>query len=151
MQLGLVFWQAVGTAFLCGGLIGLERQLRGKPVGVRTSILVCLGTVIFIHLSIMAVGETGDPSRVLGQVVTGIGFLGAGVMISRNGTLYGVTTAAVIWMLAALGCLIGFGQFLTAIIVTLIILALLVGIQWVEDGVKRLRSDDDLKANKSDD
>ena len=91
------FWATVGYAILCGGIIGLERQFRGKTVGVRTSILICLGTAVFIGLGAAASGGAGDPARVLGQVVTGIGFIGAGVIISQGGEIRGVTTAAGIW------------------------------------------------------
>ena len=100
------FWVTVSAAVLCGGIVGLERQLRGKPAGVRTSILVCLGTAVFIHLGATQSGPGTDPTRVLGQLVTGIGFLGAGVMFSREGVVSGVTTAAVIWVLAAIGAAI---------------------------------------------
>src|SRR5690606_39210715 len=95
--LSIEFWIPIGMSMLCGGMIGLERQLRGKPAGIRTSILICLSTTIFIHLGLQAMGEATDTSRVLGQVVTGVGFLGAGVIISREGTLTGVTTASVVW------------------------------------------------------
>ena len=94
------FWATVGYAILCGGIIGLERQFHGKTVGVRTSILICLGTAVFIGLGAAASGGAGDPVRVLGQVVTGMGFIGAGVIISQGGEVRGVTTAAGIWLLA---------------------------------------------------
>ena len=122
------FWIAVGMSGLCGGIIGLERQLRGKPAGIRTSILICLGTMIFIHLSTL-VGEGADPSRVLGQVITGIGFLGAGVIISREGTITGVTTATVVWVLAAIGAVIGFGHYAGALVLSLVTVFVL----WVMD------------------
>lgn len=123
------FWITVGMSALCGGIIGLERQLRGKPAGVRTSILICLSTTIFIHLGSAALGNMGDPSRVLGQVVTGIGFLGAGVIISREGTVTGVTTASVVWILAAIGATIGFGYYAGAFALSVITVVVL----WVMD------------------
>ena len=76
-----VFWLRLGTAILCGGIIGLERQLRGKAAGIRTSILICLGTELFVTLGASFGGDRVDPTRVLGQVVTGIGFLGGGVIL----------------------------------------------------------------------
>src|SRR5918992_3632699 len=103
------FWLRLGTAIFCGGIIGLERQLRGKAAGMRTSILICLGTELFVGLGASFAGDRVDPTRVLGQVVTGIGFLGGGVILSRGGALVGGTSAAVIWVLAALGSLIGLG------------------------------------------
>src|SRR4029450_5383865 len=106
------FWFRLGTAILCGGIIGLERQLRGKAAGIRTSILICLGTELFVTLGASFGGERVDPTRVLGQVVTGIGFLGGGVILAREGLVVGVTSAAVIWVLAAPGALIGLGHLL---------------------------------------
>lgn len=125
----LPFWAAVGMAMLCGGIVGLERQLRGKPAGIRTSILICLSTTIFIHLGSLAISGVADPTRVLGQIVTGIGFLGAGVIISREGTITGVTTAAVVWILAAIGSTIGFGHYKGALALSVVTVIVL----WVMD------------------
>src|SRR3954464_12746440 len=91
------FWLRIGTSVLCGGIVGLERQLRGKAAGIRTSILICLGTELFVSLGSSFAGERVDPTRVLAQVVTGIGFLGGGVILAREGTVVGVPSAAVIW------------------------------------------------------
>jgi putative Mg2+ transporter-C (MgtC) family protein len=132
------FWVTVGVAVLCGGIVGLERQLRGKPAGVRTSILVCLGTSVFIHLGHAGSGAGSDPTRVLGQLVTGVGFLGAGVMFSHQGVVSGVTTAAVIWVLAAIGAAIGLGQFVGAVALSVVIVCVLVGVERLEASVKRL-------------
>lgn len=127
----LSFWAAIGMSLLCGAIIGLERQLRGKPAGIRTSILICLSTTIFIHLGALT-GEGGDAARVLGQVVTGVGFLGAGVIISREGTVTGVTTAAVVWALAAIGATIGFGLYAGALALSLVAVLVL----WVMDSLE---------------
>jgi putative Mg2+ transporter-C (MgtC) family protein len=126
------FWLRLGTSLLCGGAIGLERQLRGKVSGVRTSILVCMGTALFVWLGATTSPDRSDPTRVLGQVVTGIGFLGAGVILTREGRVLGVTTAAMIWVLAAIGSLIGMGHLSTAIVITLTTLAVLLGVEGVE-------------------
>lgn len=96
-------WSSVGTAIFCGTIVGLERQLRGKPVGIRTSSLIVLGTYIFLSISMVVDTEATDPTRIIGQVVTGIGFLGAGVMLTKDGVILGVTSAATIWALAAIG------------------------------------------------
>ena len=135
---GAPFWTAVASSVLCGSIVGLERQVRGKPAGVRTSILVCLSTAIFIHLGSALVGEGADATRVLGQLVTGVGFLGAGVMFSHRGVVTGVTTAAVIWMLAAIGAAIGLGHHREAILLALLTVAILVGIELLESSVKWL-------------
>jgi len=132
------FWVVVGVAILCGGVVGLERQVRGKPAGVRTSILVCLGTSVFLHMASAASGPTTDPTRVLGQLVTGIGFLGAGVMFAHEGVVTGVTTAAVIWVLAAIGALIGMGHYAGAIALSLVTVGVLVGVEVLESSAKWL-------------
>jgi putative Mg2+ transporter-C (MgtC) family protein len=134
------FWLRLLTAILCGGAIGLERQLRGKAAGIRTSILVCMGTMLFIAMGDAFPTARTDPSRVLGQVITGIGFLGAGVILVSDGRLLGVTSAAVIWVLAGLGAMIGLGRLATAMIVTLATLAILIGVEAIESVWKRLRT-----------
>ena len=127
-----MFWRHVGVAFLCGAAIGLERQLRGKVAGMRTSILITLGTAFFVTLGAAMVPDNIDPTRVLGQVVTGIGFLGAGVILARGDRIIGVTTAAVIWVLAAIGALIGAGHLRAAMVATLMTLLVLVGVEGLE-------------------
>ncbi len=133
-------WHAIGTALLCGTIVGAERQLRGKPVGIRTSSLITLGTYIFIAASMVvsSVDHDGtrivtDPSRIIGQVITGIGFLGAGVMLARDGFVLGVTSAATIWALASIGVCIAIGYNWVAIKLSLVIIAVLVGVDILED------------------
>ena len=89
----------LATAVLLGGAIGLERQIAGKPAGLRTNILICLGSALLMDLSINlagADGRMGDPARLAAQVVTGIGFLGAGTIMQSKGTISGLTSAATI-------------------------------------------------------
>lgn len=137
------FWTAVGVAALCGALIGVERQVRGKPAGIRTSMLICLGTTVFVRLGVQAGSEAGaDPTRVLAQVVTGVGFIGAGVMLAREGLVRGVTSAAVIWTLAAIGSMVGLGHYAAAVTVALVVLAVLTVVQVLERGVRNLRKGD---------
>ncbi len=133
------FWIAIGVAVLCGGIIGFERQMRGKPAGIRTNILICLGTTIFVKLSTLFGGQNTDPTRVLGQVATGIGFLGAGVIIARGGHVKGVTSAAVIWTLAGIGAMIGFGLFAPAIAVAVVTVVILTSLEFLETSVHWLR------------
>lgn len=128
----MAFWSRVGTALLAGGVIGIERQSRGKVAGVRTSILICLGTELFVSLGAIGHGLS-DSTRVLGQVVTGIGFLGAGVILSRGDRVTGVTTASVIWMLAAIGSMIGFGYLGAALVITALSLLVLRGVERLDD------------------
>jgi putative Mg2+ transporter-C (MgtC) family protein len=144
------FWISMGVAIACGAIVGFERQMRGKPAGVRTSILICLGTAVFIRLGATLAGPMADPARVLGQLVTGVGFLGAGVMFSREGTVVGVTTAAVVWVLAAIGAAIGFGLYSGAFALALVTVVVLVGIDllessrlWAMRGMHDRRNSDD--------
>jgi putative Mg2+ transporter-C (MgtC) family protein len=132
------FWLHLGTAVLCGGLIGVERQLRGKAAGIRTSILICLGTAIFVALG-ASMPAQADPTRVLAQVVSGIGFVGGGVILARKGLVTGVTSAAVIWVLAALGALIGLGYLGATLVLTLATLGILIGVELLESAFRRLR------------
>ena len=126
-------WSAVGTALFCGSIIGLERQVRGKPVGIRTSTLVILGTYLFLKTSLLLDGPSVDESRVIGQIVTGVGFLGAGVMLARDGAVVGVTSAAAIWVLAALGVVISTGHLETAAKLAVLVVVILSGVDMLEE------------------
>ena len=126
-------WVEIGAAVLCGFIIGSERQFRGKPAGIRTSALIVLGTYIFVAASLFVATQSTDPSRIIGQVVTGIGFLGAGVMLSRDGIVLGVTSAATIWGLAAIGVCIAAVSVATAIKLSIVIVMVLVGVDLLED------------------
>jgi putative Mg2+ transporter-C (MgtC) family protein len=132
-------WPALGTAVLCGFIIGFERQVRGKPAGIRTSILIVLGTYAFIAASMSVNTTMTDPSRIIGQVITGVGFLGAGVMLARDGMVLGVTSAATIWVLAAIGVCIGIGQDLVAIKLSVLVVTVLVGIGVLENSSSAMR------------
>ncbi len=126
-------WPAIGTALLCGTIIGCERQLRGKPVGIRTSTLITLGTYLFIAASMSVGNSMTDPSRIIGQVITGIGFLGAGVMMSKDGVVVGVTSAATIWALSAIGVCIAIGSLATSIKLSAVVIFILLGVDLLED------------------
>jgi putative Mg2+ transporter-C (MgtC) family protein len=141
MVLSVQFWLEIGVALLCGSMVGLERELRGKPTGMRTCVLICLGTALFVHLgAVMAASsDKGDASRVLGQVVTGIGFLGAGVIMSRGDSIIGVTTASVVWILAATGALIGAGEFLATVAVAAVTVGVLSLLDIVERAIQKRR------------
>ena len=124
-------WADLLVVLVCGGLIGFERQYFGKPAGMRTSILICMGTYCFVKIGTF-IGGTADQGRVLAQVITGIGFLGAGVMMTREGTVFGVTSAAVIWILAAIGAAIGFHHHGAAIWTTILTVAILTVVRLME-------------------
>ncbi|MFT6747247.1 MAG: putative Mg2+ transporter-C (MgtC) family protein [Glaciecola sp.] len=135
--------KAICTAIGCSFAIGLERQIFGKPAGIRTSILICLGAYCFVALSASLIGDSTDSSRVVGQIVTGIGFLGAGIMFNNGEIVQGITSASVIWIIAAVGCLIGFGYFGAAIGITVITIFVLLGISFLEHRFKKLGQGND--------
>jgi putative Mg2+ transporter-C (MgtC) family protein len=137
------FLMPLATAVFCGGLIGIERQIRGKPIGIRTSILICLGTEVFIRLGATFTEPPADPTRVLGQVVTGVGFLGAGVILARGESITGVTSASVVWVLAAIGCAIGLDYLAEAVALAGFTVCILIGVRLLEMGFKRLRGGSD--------
>ncbi len=127
-------------ATLLGGAIGLERELAGKPAGLRTNILICVGAALFTQLSvdIARIGFTpsgapyGDTTRIAAQIVSGIGFLGAGAILHGQGAIVGLTTAATIWVVAAVGAAIGAGAYVDALGSTVLIMLVLVGLRPVE-------------------
>ena len=125
-------WKSIAVAILCGTIVGLERQLHGKPVGIRTSILLVISIYIFITSYISMVGETTNSARIVGQIVTGVGFLGAGVMLSKDGIVLGVTSAATIWALASIGVCLAIGNLFTAIKLSLVVVFVLVGVDCLE-------------------
>ena len=106
------------ASILAGGFVGLERQFNNKSAGFRTNTLVAMGACIYVLINVKLTGEGGDPTRIIGQIVTGIGFLGAGVILHHGGNIHGLTTAATIWCSAALGSLAGLGLYWEALICT---------------------------------
>jgi putative Mg2+ transporter-C (MgtC) family protein len=102
-----------------GGLIGFEREKKIKPAGLRTNMLVCLGSCLFTIVSVT--GFSVDPARVAAGIVTGIGFLGAGSIIATGGQIVGLTTAATLWVVAGIGLVIGIGEYVIAIVSTVLV------------------------------
>jgi len=131
-------WQGIATSLLCGTIVGAERQMRGKPVGIRTATLITMGTYAFIVCALSIRSEMTDPSRIIGQVITGIGFLGAGVMLTRRGVVFGVTSAATIWCMASVGVCIAIGKLETAIKLSIVVVIVLAGIDFLEDYMQRI-------------
>jgi len=115
-------------AVVCGVIVGSERQHREKPAGLRTLTLVCLGSAVFTMMSFAFTSTTGDSGRVAAQIVTGIGFLGAGVILHGRRVISGMTTAALIWMTAAIGMTVGGGFPLAGLGLSFLVDRILVGI-----------------------
>lgn len=132
------FCKLLLAAFL-GGIIGLERELRGKPAGLRTNILIAMGAALFTTISLqMAVNS--DPTRIAAQVVTGIGFLGAGVILREHGAVVGLTIAATIFVVAAIGVAVGAGLWWPSVVAAAIVLVTLLALSPLEGWLKRKRS-----------
>lgn len=113
----------IGLAFLLGGLIGVERQYRQCNAGLRTNILVSVGAAAFTVLSYAMSGGSGDPSRIAAQIVSGIGFLGGGLILKEGVSVRGLNTAATIWCTAACGMLAGMGLYPEAAVLVAGVLA----------------------------
>ena len=111
-----------------GAAIGIERELRRKPAGLRTNILIALGSALFTTMSIEIGRSGGAPDRIASTIVTGVGFLGAGAIMRHGNSVQGMTTAATIWVNAAVGVAVGAGAYAmasAATLITLVVLALL--------------------------
>ncbi len=118
-------------AVTIGSAVGFERALRDKPAGFRTNILICLGACVFAHVSQSVAGPMIDQTRIAAQIVSGVGFLGAGAIIRDARDVVGLTTAATIWTVAALGMACGFGKFDVALTGSACTLVVLFGFPYV--------------------
>lgn len=128
-------------AGFCGGLVGLERELRRKPAGLRTTVLICMGATLFMITSrhISGGAPFTDPARLVAQVVAGVGFIWAGVIIQARGAVHGLTTAATIFVVTAIGIAIGDGLFTVAVLMTVLIILVLVPLRRAEGEVRKRR------------
>lgn len=131
--------QRLLTAALLGAVIGFERELRQKSAGLRTNILIAIGSALFTLMSYEMASEAsdGDPGRIAAQIVTGIGFLGAGAIMRTNVGVQGLTTAATVWVNAAVGVAAGGGEYHLAFIATAVTVAVLLVLEPLEGIVHR--------------
>lgn len=134
-----IFFQLF-LAVILGGIIGFEREYRKRAAGLRTHSLVCLGSALFtitafesLGLFLIKKGVGFDPSRIIASVVMGIGFLGAGLIVVRKIKVEGLTTAAGIWVVAAIGVAVGLQLYLVAIFTTLLVLLILIVLRMLEE------------------
>jgi putative Mg2+ transporter-C (MgtC) family protein len=130
----------------CGTVIGIERQIMHKPAGLRTNVLICLGAAVFTIISARMAGGQEPITRIAAQIVTGVGFLGAGAVIQDRGGIHGLTTAATIWLVASIGMACGARMYYLAITTTVLAILVLVGLGQVD---KYLFNNDNSKPNKS--
>jgi putative Mg2+ transporter-C (MgtC) family protein len=139
-------WQfaiRIGAALLAGLLIGIEREIRNKNAGLKTNALVALGASVFVIASLhFAERSSVDVTRVLGQVVTGIGFIGAGVILHTGTNVRGLTTAATVWCSAGAGCLAAIGLYEELAVLTVLILIVNIFFTYLDDFInKRMKND----------
>jgi putative Mg2+ transporter-C (MgtC) family protein len=130
------------VAALLASVVGLERDLKGKPSGMRTSILMCVGSALVMILSVGVARNAGppaDPGRIAAQVVTGVGFIGAGMILRSRVSVTGLTSAATIWFIAAVGLVVGYGHYLIGGVATALILVTLTLLDRVEKRFEQLR------------
>jgi putative Mg2+ transporter-C (MgtC) family protein len=134
-------WQedlfSIILATFLGAAIGLERELSGKSAGLRTNLLICLGATIFTIISRRLIVDEGSTTRIAAQIVTGVGFLGAGALIQDRGGVHGLTTAATIWLVASIGMACGAGFESMAVVSTVITIIVLAGLSRLEKPLQR--------------
>lgn len=135
--LHLELWLQILLATVLGGAIGMERELSGKPAGLRTNILICVGATLFTVLSFKLSLNRGDPARIAAQILPGVGFIGAGTILHTRGSVTGLTSAATIWVVAAIGMALGAGAYNDAIATTLLVMLILGGLGYLENFVAR--------------
>lgn len=132
------------AAFVLGGAVGWVREMEGKTAGLRTHILVCVGSALFMMLSGEMLLRSGlaDPGRIAAGVVTGIGFIGAGCIVQARGAVRGITTAASIWITAAIGVASGTGFYVGAIVAAIITILTLQFLRMVEKKIIRTKEEE---------
>jgi len=135
MDQTILILQLILSAIL-GGIIGFERESSGKQAGLRTHALVAIASTLFTILSIKGFngvfGQSYDPSRIASQIVIGIGFIGAGVIIFHDNKIRGLTTAASLWIVAAIGMAVGMSMYIIAVFTTLLAFLILYAFRWIE-------------------
>ena len=146
MNIAIYFEEAaqVSVAFVIGAIIGLEREFRSKPAGFRTMILISVGSCLYTILSKEVIGNAGA-DRIASNIVTGIGFIGAGVIFKEGISVNGLTTAALIWVTAALGMAIGYHNYPLAIVVSAIVVIALFVLEPVQRFINRFHKVKDYK------
>jgi len=151
-------WQIaakIGLAALLGGLIGAERERTGKWAGLRTHMLIAVGSALLTDISVLvglryAQGHSNawDPGRIAAQIVSGVGFLGAGTIIQSRGAVQGLTTAAGLWVASAIGIAVGAGFYSHAILSTAVLLVILAGLRPLEALLRRDRQSVALRLSR---
>ena len=137
LELLKFIWPKILVATACGLIVGYERQLKHKTAGIRTHILICVGSCLFTVISVvMGIENHIDPTRIVGQIVTGVGFLCSGIIFKGEDKMNGVTSAAYIWLVASLGVLTGIGYINVALILTVGLITFMLLLEKMENKLK---------------
>jgi putative Mg2+ transporter-C (MgtC) family protein len=131
LSLARLFGPRVIAATICGAIVGIERTLKGKVVGLKTSVLICVGSTLLATISWFNAGGS-DPNRITAQIVSGVGFIGASAIFREQNRPVGVTTAAFMWVMAAMGIIIGYGGEAMAITLTVGLIIATWALNWLE-------------------
>lgn len=135
IEILMFYMPKIIMATVCGGLVGIERERKHKAAGIKTNIMVCVGATIFAATAVLinnVLNQDVDPTRMIGQIVTGIGFLGAGAIFRDAEKVKGLTTAALIWILGAIGIMIALGGYLISFIMALGLVVLIFSVVRIE-------------------
>ena len=141
-EIMLYFLPKILVSTICGAIIGYDREIRNKVAGIRTNVLIAVGVTILTTISFWISKDSNniDPTRIIGQIVTGIGFLGAGVIMKHDDKIIGVTTAAFIWVVSAIGVMIGLGYYIVPILITIGLLIISKLFEILEKRIKEKRN-----------
>jgi putative Mg2+ transporter-C (MgtC) family protein len=137
------------VALLLGAVVGLERQLHRKPAGLRTNILICMGAALFVLIAKHIGAQTDSETRIIQGIVTGVGFLGAGALIHQQNSVHGLTTAATIWLVTAVGIACGERLYGLAVTATVLAIIVLIGLHPIEIKLGKKASENGESDNKT--
>jgi putative Mg2+ transporter-C (MgtC) family protein len=142
LEIMAYFLPKILVSTICGAIVGYDREVRNKVAGIRTNVLIAVGVTILTTISFWISKDSTniDPTRIIGQIVTGIGFLGAGVIMKHDDKIIGVTTAAFIWAISAIGVMIGLGYYITPILITIGLLIISKLFEILEKRIKEKRN-----------
>jgi putative Mg2+ transporter-C (MgtC) family protein len=142
LEILIYFLPKILISTICGAIVGYDREVRNKVAGIRTNVLIAVGVTILTTISFWISKDNTniDPTRIIGQIVTGIGFLGAGVIMKHDDKIIGVTTAAFIWAISAIGVMIGLGYYIVPVIITIGLLIISKLFEILEKKIKEKRN-----------
>lgn len=142
LEIMVYFLPKILVSTICGAIVGYDREVRNKVAGIRTNVLIAVGVTILTTISFWISKDSTniDPTRIIGQIVTGIGFLGAGVIMKHDDKIIGVTTAAFIWAISAIGVMIGLGYYIVPILITIGLLIISKLFEILEKRIKEKRN-----------